>query len=298
MNGLLSMVRSTPISFRAPRHLRHHQPPTTTKRGRPRGRAERPAVARLPVNKALRSSARVQAAAKKNADAEAERSSLAMPPPPQPRSGQKSLSHVLQANGITAESSGSSLQSMDLGGDSVSAPVGRIKRTRQPRRKQSPAPTANSASYGGLGVGPSSSLSTLDSSHDEAAGPMNSVDGQKHASSSRGRHPKPITPNPSLGKPSAAAPATPINTTSPSKPPGAPTTPSLKIRLPRLSKADISIYQCRKSRLAIQMFTNIAASGPPLALFPASQRVTYLYYLGRQVQCWNGFSEPLISNDG
>jgi hypothetical protein len=29
------------------------------------------------------------------------------------------------------------------------------------------------------------------------------------------------------------------------------------------------------------MFTNIAASGPALALFPASQRVTYLYYLGR-----------------
>ncbi len=29
------------------------------------------------------------------------------------------------------------------------------------------------------------------------------------------------------------------------------------------------------------MFTNIAASGPALALFPAPQRVTYLYYLGR-----------------
>jgi len=29
------------------------------------------------------------------------------------------------------------------------------------------------------------------------------------------------------------------------------------------------------------MFTNIDASGPALALFPASQRVTYLYYLGR-----------------
>jgi len=29
------------------------------------------------------------------------------------------------------------------------------------------------------------------------------------------------------------------------------------------------------------MFTNIAASGPALALYPASQRVTYLYYLGR-----------------
>jgi nuclear mRNA export protein PCID2/THP1 len=39
--------------------------------------------------------------------------------------------------------------------------------------------------------------------------------------------------------------------------------------------------QCKKSRLAVQMLTNIAASGPSLDMFPASQRVTYLYYLGR-----------------
>jgi hypothetical protein len=29
------------------------------------------------------------------------------------------------------------------------------------------------------------------------------------------------------------------------------------------------------------MFASISAQSPPLAHFPASQRVTYLYYLGR-----------------
>ncbi|KAJ9154826.1 hypothetical protein NKR23_g2529 [Pleurostoma richardsiae] len=41
------------------------------------------------------------------------------------------------------------------------------------------------------------------------------------------------------------------------------------------------LFTCRKSRLAAQLLTNIATSGPPLVLYPASQRVTYLYYLGR-----------------
>jgi hypothetical protein len=39
--------------------------------------------------------------------------------------------------------------------------------------------------------------------------------------------------------------------------------------------------QCRKTKLANQIFTNITQNSPPLALYPASQRVTYLYYLGR-----------------
>lgn len=39
--------------------------------------------------------------------------------------------------------------------------------------------------------------------------------------------------------------------------------------------------QCYKSRLAVQMLTNIDKTGPALSLFPASQRVTYLYHLGR-----------------
>lgn len=40
-------------------------------------------------------------------------------------------------------------------------------------------------------------------------------------------------------------------------------------------------FQCRKTRLANQLFTNISQHSPPLHLYPASQRVTYLYYLGR-----------------
>lgn len=40
-------------------------------------------------------------------------------------------------------------------------------------------------------------------------------------------------------------------------------------------------FRCRKLRSAEQIFGNIYQQSPPLALFPASQRVTYLYYLGR-----------------
>lgn len=39
--------------------------------------------------------------------------------------------------------------------------------------------------------------------------------------------------------------------------------------------------QCKKTRLATQLFTNLSIQSPPLRLYPASQRVTYLYYLGR-----------------
>ncbi|KAK3323610.1 hypothetical protein B0T19DRAFT_209833 [Cercophora scortea] len=41
------------------------------------------------------------------------------------------------------------------------------------------------------------------------------------------------------------------------------------------------LFACGKSRLAVQMFTNLSTSGPALSLYPASQRVTFLYYLGR-----------------
>lgn len=40
-------------------------------------------------------------------------------------------------------------------------------------------------------------------------------------------------------------------------------------------------FHCRKLRSAEQIFGNIYQQSPPLDLFPASQRVTYLYYLGR-----------------
>ncbi|EEH50275.1 uncharacterized protein PADG_06354 [Paracoccidioides brasiliensis Pb18] len=41
------------------------------------------------------------------------------------------------------------------------------------------------------------------------------------------------------------------------------------------------LFKCGKLRNAEQMFASINAQSPPLAHFPASQRVTYLYYLGR-----------------
>ncbi|KAK3991342.1 Thiolase, N-terminal domain-containing protein [Cladorrhinum sp. PSN332] len=41
------------------------------------------------------------------------------------------------------------------------------------------------------------------------------------------------------------------------------------------------LFTCDKSPLAAQMFTNLSTSGPALTLYPASQRVTFLYYLGR-----------------
>lgn len=40
-------------------------------------------------------------------------------------------------------------------------------------------------------------------------------------------------------------------------------------------------FHCRKLRSAEQIFGNIYQQSPPLGLFPASQRVNFLYYLGR-----------------
>ena len=40
-------------------------------------------------------------------------------------------------------------------------------------------------------------------------------------------------------------------------------------------------FHCRKLRSAEQIFGNIYQQSPPLSLFPASQRVAFLYYLGR-----------------
>ncbi|KAJ5593810.1 uncharacterized protein N7459_000018 [Penicillium hispanicum] len=50
------------------------------------------------------------------------------------------------------------------------------------------------------------------------------------------------------------------------------------------------LFQCGKLRNAEQMFASISAQSPPLAHFPTSQRVTYLYYLGRYL-----FSNSLFS---
>lgn len=41
------------------------------------------------------------------------------------------------------------------------------------------------------------------------------------------------------------------------------------------------LFQCRKTRNATQIFEQISGNAPPLAAYLKSQRVTYLYYLGR-----------------
>ncbi|KAF3811635.1 hypothetical protein GCG54_00001964 [Colletotrichum gloeosporioides] len=41
------------------------------------------------------------------------------------------------------------------------------------------------------------------------------------------------------------------------------------------------LFACRRTHLAKQIFTNISTNSPPLSLYPAAQRVTFLYYLGR-----------------
>lgn len=53
--------------------------------------------------------------------------------------------------------------------------------------------------------------------------------------------------------------------------------------------------QCGKLRNAEQMFASISAQSPPLAHFPASQRVTYLYYLGRYLFSNNLFYPAQIA---
>ena len=48
-------------------------------------------------------------------------------------------------------------------------------------------------------------------------------------------------------------------------------------------------FHCKKLRSAEQVFGNIYQQSPPLALFPAAQRVTFLYYLGRYLFANNHF---------
>ncbi|CAG8928178.1 unnamed protein product [Penicillium salamii] len=55
------------------------------------------------------------------------------------------------------------------------------------------------------------------------------------------------------------------------------------------------LFQCGKLRNAEQMFASISAQSPPLAHFPASQRVTYLYYLGRYLFANNLFYPAQIA---
>ncbi|CAP97322.1 Pc22g00340 [Penicillium rubens Wisconsin 54-1255] len=55
------------------------------------------------------------------------------------------------------------------------------------------------------------------------------------------------------------------------------------------------LSKCGKLRNAEQMFASISAQSPPLAYFPASQRVTYLYYLGRYLFANNLFSPARLA---
>lgn len=48
-------------------------------------------------------------------------------------------------------------------------------------------------------------------------------------------------------------------------------------------------FHCRKLRSAEQIFGNIYQQSPPLDLFPAAQRVAFLYYLGRYLFANNHF---------
>lgn len=57
-------------------------------------------------------------------------------------------------------------------------------------------------------------------------------------------------------------------------------------------------FQCRKLRSAEQLFGNINSQSPPLHLFPASQRVTYLYYLGRYLFANNHFFRAQVALQG
>lgn len=61
------------------------------------------------------------------------------------------------------------------------------------------------------------------------------------------------------------------------------------------SNLDADGTQCGKLRNAEQMFASISAQSPPLAYFPASQRVTYLYYLGRYLFANNLFFPARIA---
>lgn len=54
-------------------------------------------------------------------------------------------------------------------------------------------------------------------------------------------------------------------------------------------------FHCKKLRSAEQIFGNIYQQSPPLGLFPASQRVTFLYYLGRYQFANNHFHRAQLA---
>ncbi|KAL5615389.1 hypothetical protein BROUX41_005436 [Berkeleyomyces rouxiae] len=55
------------------------------------------------------------------------------------------------------------------------------------------------------------------------------------------------------------------------------------------------LFACRRKQLAQQIFTNIETNSPPLSLYPAAQRVTFLYYLGRFWFSNNSYSRASLA---
>ena len=55
------------------------------------------------------------------------------------------------------------------------------------------------------------------------------------------------------------------------------------------------LFQCRKLRNAQQIFSSIDAQSPLLSHYPAAQRVTYLYYLGRYLFANNHFHRAQLA---
>ncbi|KKF93513.1 hypothetical protein CFO_g4142 [Ceratocystis platani] len=57
------------------------------------------------------------------------------------------------------------------------------------------------------------------------------------------------------------------------------------------------LFACRRKQLAQQIFTNIETNSPPLSLYPAAQRVTFLFYLGRFWLSNNSYSRASLALD-
>lgn len=55
------------------------------------------------------------------------------------------------------------------------------------------------------------------------------------------------------------------------------------------------LFACRKTRGAAQIFENIYNQSPPLSAYPKSERVTYLYYLGRFLWANGHFYRALLA---
>ncbi|KAH7115285.1 hypothetical protein B0J11DRAFT_444568 [Dendryphion nanum] len=68
-----------------------------------------------------------------------------------------------------------------------------------------------------------------------------------------------------------------------------------KIGIYKMANISLKIlFQCEKLENAQMIFNNIQNSSPPLSIYPASERVTYLYYLGRFQFATTNFHSALL----